>query len=471
MRNLLICIFSLWVTILISQNKQLIYGMEEIPQSLLLNPGSKVPQKKHLGILFLSQIHVNVGSSGVSPYDIFGTDNGEINAKITEKIFEMKNSDFFTSTQQLDILDFGWRAKNEIYFSGGLYQELDFILYFPRDLAILGWEGNANYLDYEFDLGDLNTNGDLLTVYHFGANKQISTKLTVGLRAKLYSSMFSYRSTDNSGTFVTRLGDGTTNIYEHTIENANVKVETSGLASLQDLDGSSEVVSEILGRAFFGGNIGIGMDLGATYDISDNISISGSLLDLGAIFHTKDVETYEATGSYTLNGIEFLFPPLSDGEPTYPYYDELEDAFEAAIPIDTLYNSYTQMRPIKANASVAYKFGKIIGKGAACDCRNMSGGLDLNQSVGFQLYSIFRPKGPQTAATLFYYRRLTDAVSMKGTYTVDSYSATNLGLGMSADIGKFNFYMTADNLIRYGNLAKAKSLSLQLGFNIKIDEE
>ena len=52
----------------------------------------------------------------------------------------------------------------------------------------------------------------------------------------------------------------------------------------------------------------------------------------------------------------------------------------------------------------------------------------------------------------------------------DPYSYSNVGLGMVADVGKFNFYLAADNLLRYGNIAKAKSVSLQLGFNIKIDE-
>ena len=37
----------------ISQNKQILYGFEEIPQSLLLNPGAKVLQKRHYGIPFL----------------------------------------------------------------------------------------------------------------------------------------------------------------------------------------------------------------------------------------------------------------------------------------------------------------------------------------------------------------------------------------------------------------------------------
>ena len=62
-------------------------------------------------------------------------------------------------------------------------------------------------------------------------------------------------------------------------------------------------------------------------------------------------------------------------------------------------------------------------------------------------------------------------LAAKATYTVDSYSYSNVGLGLATDIGKFNFYIAADNLLRYGNLAKAKSVSLQLGFNIKFYEE
>jgi len=229
MRIILFYIFALWGVVAMAQNKQVLYGFEESPQSLMLNPGGKVNHKAHFGIPFLSQIHINGGASGVSVYDIFGKSEIDINTRIRNKIFEMKNTDFFTATQQLELINFGWRARNEIYFSGGVYQELDVITYFPRDLAILFWEGNQQYLDYEFDLGDVSTTGDLLMVYHFGANKQINNRLTVGVRAKLYASMFSYRSVNNSGSFVTRLNTTGVNIYDHTIENANVTVETSGL--------------------------------------------------------------------------------------------------------------------------------------------------------------------------------------------------------------------------------------------------
>lgn len=471
MRNLVTYILSLVGFLGISQNKQILYGFDDIPQTLMLNPGSQVRQKQHYGIPLLSQIHFNAGSSGVSAYDIFKEGNDDINDRITKKLFEMKNTDFFTATQQLELINFGWRARNGIYFSGGIYQEFDFIAYFPKDLAILAWEGNKEYLDYPFDLGEISTTGDFMTVYHFGVNKQIDKKLTLGARLKLYSSMFSYRSVNNSGTFVTRLGtEDSENIYEHIVQEADIHVQTSGYAPLRELDGASAVTNEILGRAFFGGNFGVGVDVGFTYAINEAWTLSASALDVGAIFHSKDVENYRAHGTYTLNGINLIFPPLSEGESTLPYYDNLEDEVEREIPIDTLHNAYTQFRPVKVNAGLGFGFGRFNASGD-CDCLNMDGGTLHKQNIGLQFFAIFRPKGPQMAGTLFYHRRLTDYLSAKATYTVDSYSFSNIGLGVAADLGKFNFYLAADNLVRYGNLAKAKSVSLQLGFNIIIDEE
>lgn len=442
--------------------------MEEIPQSLLVNPGGKVPQRMHFGIPFLSHLHLHGGSSGVTIYDIFGNTGEDINEKIRRKIFEMKDRDFFTATQQEEILNFGWRSQQGLYFSGGLYQEFDFITYFPRDLAILAWEGNADYLDYPFDLSQLSATGDLLTVYHFGVNKLVNTRLTVGVRAKIYSSILNVRSTQNKGTFTTRMAETTSeNIYEHRIADADVTIQTSGIASLED----NSSVGKFIGRAFFGGNLGLGFDLGATYDINERWTVSGSLLDLGAIVHAKDVETYHAYGDYVLDGIELLFPPLAEGAPTYPYYEDLENELEEQIPVDTLSTTYVQARPIKFNAGLLYRFGRIAQGSKSCDCLNQGGAVEREQSVGVQFYSIYRPKGPLTAVTLFYHRRLFNFLSVKTTYTLDSYSFSNVGLGMAADLGKFNAYFAVDNILDYGNLAKAKSVSLQLGLNIKMFEE
>lgn len=451
-----------------AQNKQVLYGLDEVPQSLLLNPGGKVSQKMHFGIPFFSHLHLNGGSSGVTIYDIFGDTGEDINSKIERKIFEMSDRDFFTATEQLELFSFGWRSKKGVYFSGGIFQELDFIFYFPRDLAILAWEGNANYLDYSYNLGQVNVRGDLLTVYHFGANKAINNSLTVGVRAKIYSSMLNINSTRNKGTFTTRLSnDFGENIYEHTIADADMTLETSGIASLSD----NFSARKLLGRAFFAGNLGVGVDIGATYDLNERWTTSASLIDLGVIFHTNDVETYHAYGDYTLNGIELIFPPLALGEPALPYYDDLEAELEREIPIDTLHTAYVQARPLKANAGLLYRFGKVAKGSRECDCLNQGGAVEREQSAGLQFYAITRPKGMQLAGTLFYYRRLFEFLSLKGTYTIDPFSFSNIGLGVVGDLGRFNFYLAMDNILHYGNLAKAKSVSLQLGFNIKLFEE
>jgi len=471
MRPVLIIYMALGLTVAIAQNKQVLYGFGDIPQAMMLNPGSKTDLQKHYGIPFLSQIHLDVGASALSTYDLFADDGVSINTKLRNKIFEMENTDFLTVTQQIELINFGWRTKNDIYISAGMYQELDFIAYYPRDLAILAHEGNANYIDYEFDLGEINMMGDLLTVFHVGANKQLSRKLTAGVRLKVYSSIASFRSIDNSGSFVTRVApDDGENIYEHTFQDVDVTVQTSGIESLGDNEGTG-VIGDVFGRAFFGGNLGVGVDLGTTYEITEDITVTASVLDLGAIFHSKDAVSYKATGTYTLDGIELIFPPINDGDATFPYYDDLEDEIEREIPIDTINSGYTQWRPVKLNASISYSFGKAIGNGDDCNCLNPEGGIEREQMAGLQFFGIKRPLGLQMAGTVFYQRRLFSFLAAKATYTVDPFSFKNVGLGMVVDLGKFNFYMAADNLLTYTNIAKAKHVSLQLGFNIKIDQE
>ena len=80
------------------------------------------------------------------------------------------------------------------------------------------------------------------------------------------------------------------------------------------------------------------------------------------------------------------------------------------------------------------------------------------------------PRAPIAALTGFYRRNILKNVQMKATYTLDTFSYTNIGLGLSGNIGKFNVYLLADNLLEYRDLAKANSLSFQFGFNFIFKE-
>ncbi|MEP2936736.1 MAG: DUF5723 family protein [Gilvibacter sp.] len=453
----------------ISQNKPILFGYEDIPQSLMVNPAADMPQGMHIGIPFASHLYVHGGSSGASVYDIFKDEAG-INQRVTQAIFDLKPSDFFAANQQLEFINFGWKQKQSgIYFSGGIYQELDVMVYFPKDLAILAWEGNRNYIGKAFDLGELSVTGEALTVFHFGASKKVSKNLRLGARAKIYSSIAHFSSTGNKGTFTTVIGDGTVNIYEHLISNADIEVRTSGIQALSDAESGSATVNQFVKRGMLGGNLGLGVDLGMSYDFDKHWTLDASILDLGAVFHTGDVERYESKGDFVLNGVEFVFPALSDGQETVDYYTGLTDQFNMEVPRDTITTGYVQFRPTKLNGSLTYGFGEF-GEGEDCNCLNKEDAR-WREGVGAHFYSIMRPKRPQFAFSVFYYRKLTSFLSAKVAYTWDEYSATNLGMGINADLGWVNFYLMTDNILRYGNLAKAKNVSLQLGLNLKINKQ
>lgn len=293
--------------------------------------------------------------------------------------------------------------------------------------------------------------------------------MRLGGRFKIYSSLVDFRSTDNKGTFITEETPNGPNFYKHSLLNANVKIQTSGYSELDNLpEGSTpkDVFGVLAGRYFFGGNLGLGVDLGLTYTLNDAWSLSASVLDLGFISHTKNVETYRASGSYELDGIELEFPE-NNNDPAPPYYQQLSDAIEAAVPIDTLTTNYTTLRPVKLNAGLNYGFSNTY---RACNCYATGDEL-YDNNVGLQLFAVKRPRAFSGAATLYYDKRITNGLRGKFTYTIDAFSYTNIGALIAVTGKTFNFYIAADNLLSYRNLAKANALSLQLGFQFIITKE
>ncbi len=466
MRAVIYLSILFWGSCVYSQNKEMLYDFTDLPQSLMSNPGADVNFNRHFGVPFLSQFHVNAGLRGASLHDVFADDGRSINEKIETTLNKLTSNDHLTLTQQLEVLNFGWKSKKyrDVYFSGGIYQELDLIGYFPKDFAVLAYQGNQDFLNQPFRFSNISASGELLMVYHFGYNKKVNKKLTFGARAKLYSSLLHARTARNSGTFTTVETPQGNNIYQHIVSNADVTLRTSGYAALRDISEDAnaqqgkEIVNKLIGRALLGGNLGIGVDVGVTHKINEQLNLTGSINDLGVIFYTNDVETYRARGNYVFEGFET--PIQFSGEESQNFLDELEEA----IPLDTLSTSYITMRPLKLNGSIRYSFNKY-DDGTCYSCIEGEDPPYLD-ALGVQLFMQFRPKRPQYAASLFYYKRLFNFLRTKVTYTIDDYSYYNLGFLLSTHIDKINFYISANNLLDYTNLAKARGTSVQLGFNI-----
>lgn len=460
-----------------AQNKELLYDFYEIPQALMLNPGVKTPQKWHVGIPVISGLSFQGATSGVTVNDLFANDGVDFTTKVQERLLDvMTRKDDFSTTSHIEGITVGFRGKNrpDDYYSFGFYGETDVIAYWPKDLAILAFEGNGGAnLGRSFDLGDLSVRGEMINVFHFGINRKMGNDLTIGARAKLYSSVFQFQSIKNSGSFTTAQGQD--NIYVSALD-ADLQLQTAGIRGFYDIvdeDTSTtrkDLKSLFTERVLLGGNLGLGFDAGFTYQLSPQTTLTASVLDVGFIYNSKDVWNYTLQGSTSTEGIT-VYLPEDINNLNNDLWQELLDDIEADLPYGENTSGYISFRPVKVYSSIRYNFGE--GGNALmdnCGCGVNTGGGNnsdmYRNSVGGQLFMMKRPRGVQAALTGFYQRRLGRVLALKTTYTVDKYSFSNIGLGLNLQAGPINFYVMGDNLLSYRNLADSHYLSLQFGFNI-----
>ncbi|MEW2922889.1 DUF5723 family protein [Muricauda sp. ANG21] len=459
-----------------AQNKQLLYDFYEIPQSLMVNPGVKTSEKWHTGIPLISGLAFQAGTSGVTVNDLFANDGIDFATKVRERVLDaMTRKDDFSTTSQIEGFNIGFRGRNrpDDYYTFGMYGETDIIVYWPRDLAILAFEGNGGAnIGRSFDLGDLSLRGEMVNVFHFGINRKISNTLTVGGRAKLYSSIFQFQSTGNVGSF--RTTQGQNNIHVTTLS-ADMQLRTAGIKEFFDiLDDDSvsardEFPSLFTKRVLLGGNLGLGFDGGFSYNLNPQTTITASILDFGFIYQSKDIQNYTLKGTANTEGITVFIPEDIDNVDN-DLWQELVDDIEEALPYEENAEGYISFRPVKVYGSIRYDFGEGGNRFENCGCGiNAGGGTNRDyyrNSVGGQLFMMKRPRGIQAALTGFYQRRFGRVLSLKTTYTVDKYSLANVGLGLNLQAGPINFYVMGDNLLSYRNVADSHYASLLFGFNI-----
>ncbi|HSQ45835.1 MAG TPA: DUF5723 family protein [Lutibacter sp.] len=433
-----------------SQNKQVLYDFAGLPQTLLLNPGAEVENKFHFGMPMFSQISVQGGFTGFSAYDIFADNGININDKIKAAVNNYGRAEFFAFNQQLEVLNGGFRLPNNDYLSFGYYEEVDFLAKIPRDVVDLFYEGNT-IIGRRYSIEKLAARAEMLGVLHVGLSKKLNENWNLGARAKIYSSVFNASTKSNSGSFYTE--EGSQNIYRQHLDNVNFLMQTSGVffSNGEEID-----ASYVKGKLLFGGNLGLGIDLGFTHHYSKQWTITGSVLDLGFVNNSKDVESFQYKGDYEVEGVQLNFDPDNPEN----YWSDLKADFDNSILSDTLYKSFLSFRPVKLNGAVSYSFGQKQD-----DCRYLiDQGLYLNK-IGFQWFSTIGAVHSYMAATLFYEHRFNKYFQTKLTYTADPFSFTNIGLGLSANIGVVNLYVSADNLLSLNNIYNAKSASFQLGLN------
>jgi hypothetical protein len=441
-------------SISIAQQK-LLFGFAENPQSLMLNPGAETNYRYHVGVPFLSGFSFNFNSTDLVLKDLFLNDGIDFSDKVTRTIDKLDKDDYIHLNTRLDVLNGGYRYNDKTYVSFGFYQEVDFIMYFPKDIAVLFNQGNAPFLNRPFSVSQLAFKADILGVLHAGISRKLNERLNVGARVKVYSSSLNVETNNNSGTFTT-IPDNT-NLLRQYLSNVDVNIKSSGIV---ENDETLDNPSSLFTNTFLGGNLGLGVDVGFTYHISPQLELSGSLLDFGFIKHSKRIKNFTAKGDFVFDGINFQY----DGNNT-DYWNELDLAFDEQVPNGENENSYVSWRPTKVNAALKYSFGQRRSK----VCYAETNKEYYYNAVGAQLHSVFRPHGLQFALTSFFEASITEKFHTRFTHTINDFSSTNFGVGFVGQLFNVSVFGMVDNIIGLTDIASANSASITLGVNMVFD--
>jgi len=477
----LLFFFALFFINSFGQNQQILFGFDQLPQTLMLNPGAEVTYDKHLGVPFLSNLYFQVGATNKDiTYNniIAGTDS---NSDILRNVYKenLSNSDYFKINQKLEIFNAGFRLKNpKYYLSFGIYQELDGYSSYPKDLINLFFEGDYSdtgnlIIDEKSSFDNINLVGELVGVFHVGLSKKINERLNIGARFKILSGSLNISGVNNKGHYILS-DDALVRDYNHQFNQLNVLANSSGLIDEKgnSVIGSSAEIAK--GLFFMGGNIGLGLDLGFTYHASENIIVTGSLLDLDYLKYNNKITTYKITDDFKIPNDE-PFNPTDGSELSYwENVLDLEDIESSTIvPIDVNSDNYKINRSPKLNAAVKYQTFRENKEKNNSAFRNTRYVTPVNEVLitefGIQTYTAFRPNKVDWAITAFFSRELTKNLNTKITYTYDQFSAKNIGLGFSTHVRGFNFFATADNLLDLLKLKDSNYQSFQLGMNFIFD--
>lgn len=291
------------------------YFMEGTHYRQQLNP-ALTPTKGFINIPVIGAVNATVGSTSLGYQDIIDIiDDGDEFYKNPDFMNRLKDKNNLNVNFSTEILSAGWyKGKNFWSFNIGLRTDIGANL--TKSMFTFLNEMNTieeQWRNSSYDISNQQLNINAYTEVGLGLSRQINSRLTVGARVKALLgignmelklnqiAMSANLPTDKdieqwqSNEYwqkitpddAIKLRDKFNNYHAQLDVNASLKSSFKGL-ELKEEEGKDYITdfdfdSDKLGIAGYG----FGIDLGASYKILDNLTVSASILDLGFIAWSK----------------------------------------------------------------------------------------------------------------------------------------------------------------------------------------
>ena len=451
----LLLISILFVSVFIKgQQDFILYHMPSIPQITQVDPASMPDSKLDIGLPIISSVYGSAFNTGFSFGDIFNLQNNGSFTPNMDFILDskkMRDNNFFILNGSTDLLFLGFK-KNSNFYSFNITEKFDFTFNYPRDLVVMALEGNGNnLLGKRASFDGLGIDFTHWREYAIHWVHDVDHKFSYGARLKYLYGMENFR------TDVSYMGL-TTDQNTHALTfDMNFDLRSSGLPLVMigndslgrkkalgaiDTD-DDEMMAEaglssgnINNYMFNRKNTGLGIDLGFNYHLNDKVLLEFSVLDLGFInWNSYTANSRLQKWDYTYSGIDDPITILGDGAGVDLLKQILEDSIDASFMNNYSYtnDSYRTYLRSKIYASVEYI-------------------VDHNNFVSLSLYSSFVRKRWRRGLGIAYNYHLKNFLSATASYSIYNRSYSNLGFGLSLNLGCFEIYFLTDNVLAFGML-------------------
>ncbi len=420
-----------------AQNSQVMYNMN-LPQNHMLNPALRPTNQLYIGLPLLSGTAININNNFFNFNDVFMKDPSSDSIitilhpdyDIDEFIAKINNKNYLEPSGSIQLLGAGFTVGKGSYVFIDVNERFEGNLVVPGDLFKLALKGNEGFVGSKIDLSTLR--GDF-KYYHeagVGFSKNFTNKLRIGVKGKVLFGIAAL-SIDNRDLGITVNDD-----FSHEI-NADLSVNVSAplivdkdsegnIESIEFDDSGFDTSSGLID--FFSGtkNLGMGIDIGATYDITDKFMVSAAVTDLGLIKWKKSVTNFNAESRFLFDGLDML--DVINGTKTIDEVgEEMLDSLKNSFEVTDTYAPFTTWLPLGVTLGGTYNLTKSLSLGLLSYTKVIEG--QLRETVTFS--------GNVNLSTAF---------SAAATYSISNNRYDNLGLGLAARAGVFQLYVLADRI-------------------------
>ncbi len=424
---------------LYAQQNFTMYSMTKLGQAHYENPAYRANGKVYIGI-GLSHHSIGLNHSGFRLNKVIvpraQDDSLTIDQEALKKSLWKRN--YIMADVRNELFGFGLNVKKN-YFSLAITNRIMSTIIYPKDLFVLALEGNGrSLLGNRASLDGLGAQIDGYIEYALGFNREINSQWRVGGRLKLLSGYA------NFSTKKSKLGLTTDEeTFDLTVD-GKFKFASSGFRSMISSDSTNDEGFDFT-NAYNFKNFGMSLDLGATYNINDKITVSASLLDLGFIRWKTQTANYETDNlDFHFEGVD-LNAFLHDST---DYLDRLIDTLQSKVDKDFTYDPYTSAISARFYLGASYKVTDWFSAGIT----------SYNQIVNNRLRSAIVLSG-----TI----QLKNWLGFTANYSSYGRSWGNIGLGLSLRGGPIQFFVMTDNILGI-NYYGTKNIHASFGINLLI---